>query len=340
MEVTSQPPHYHGHESGNTNQTTNSTIPQRRVPPPYPKSPPPAYFSRIAMNHDDRQSRVSSRPATRTATVTTPRGQAVSTSTPTDIDTEIPTEVVPFRSSSTRATSNARNAISRTTYSSQINRNTPSGVLVMNLQRNQRKEQSVLSVQNLDEETEYNSIEPTENKPESRISQKHIQVNGDNHFTPRPQNGRDSTTSRGTYILEHSTLERNDSRESKIENRQSRAKTNVSSRNSSLPDSRLSTRLESRLFYHIDCDSRTSTRIQSRASTNTGSQSRAHSIIHNPETVNDKENTATRGLFIKSRISDIVEEIQGDVSRGSSKGRNYVRLVERDEPVISNLDYV
>ncbi|XP_052060805.1 uncharacterized protein LOC127701059 [Mytilus californianus] len=313
VEGTSQPPHYHGQETDtNTSQQPPAPTQQNRhVPPPYPNTPPPAYYSRIGTRHEDRQ-----RSRTRNSIIES-RG-----SFHTD---DIQPEVTIIDSPSPSISPPVPAPIIEPSYSrnsntvSGMNTNIPLGLVAINNANNRNNsrihnEQRVLTIQDLESDEKEDTIGEIA-KPESRMSTK---------FSFYPNN-----SSRLSVHPEEKSPS--------IQN--SRTNTKMDKESPTKDESRLSTRCDTK---HVrNDDSRNSIKSERNSVNN---NSRMSSKIMHPVLKNDQSKTPNdnRGLFIKSRISIVPEDIGRDDinTRNSSHGRSYVRSVDPDERVVSNLDYV
>ncbi|VDI55149.1 Hypothetical predicted protein [Mytilus galloprovincialis] len=211
---------------------------------------------------------------------------------------------------------NSRNSNSIST----TNINVPLGLVEINNANNRnnsriRNEQRVLTIQDLESDDKEDTMGEV-SKPESRMSTK---------FSFYPNNA-----SRLSVHPEEKSPSMRNSRTSTKMNKESPTK----------HESRMSTISDTRNVTNKD--SRNSIKSETRNSVNNDSRVSSHimpSISNNEQTKipNDK-----RSLFIKSRISVVPEVLGRDdsITRNSSHGRSYVRSVDPDERVVSNLDYV
>ncbi|XP_071173081.1 probable serine/threonine-protein kinase tsuA [Mytilus edulis] len=318
VEGTSQPPHYHGQETDtnipqqpppSTQAPTHAprqapTQQNRYVPPPYPNSPPPAYYSRIGTRHENRHTS-----RTRNSTMESRSSFQTDEIQPEVTIVESPsTSIQPPATAPTIQQSNSRNSNSV----SRINTDIPLGLVAINNSNNRNNsrihnEQRVLTIQDLESDDKEDALGEI-SKPESRMSTK---------FSFYQNN-----VSRLSMHPEEKSPSMRNSRTSTKMNKESptisdtRNVTNKNSRNSIKSETRNSVNNESRVSSHI-----------------------MPSVSNNEQPRISNDN---RGLFIKSRISVVPEDLGRDdiITRNSSHGRSYVRSVDPDERVVSNLDYV
>lgn len=212
--------------------------------------------------------------------------------------------------------SNSRNS----NYVSTTNLIVPLGLVEINNANNRNNsrihnEQRVLTIEDLESDDKEDPMGEL-SKPESRMSTK---------FSFYPNNA----SRLSVHPEEKSPSMRN-----------SRTSTKMDNGSPTKHESRLSKRSDTRNVTNKD--SRNSIKSETRNSVNNESRVSSHTMqsvsnIDQPKTHNDN-----RGLFIKSGISVVPEDLGRDdiITRNSSHGRSYVRSVDPDERVVSNLDYV
>ncbi|XP_063440936.1 integrator complex subunit 6 homolog [Mytilus trossulus] len=326
VEGTSQPPHYHGQET-DTNipqqtqphtqtpthaPTQGPTQQNRYVPPPYPNSPPPAYFSRIGTRHEDRQTS-----RTRNSTIESRSSFHTDDIQPEVTIVESPSPSIPPPAPAPviqQSHSRSSNSVSTT------NINVPLGLVEINNANNRNNsrihnEQRILTIQDLESEEKEDTMGEI-SKPESRMSTKFsFYPNNASRLSVHPEEKSPSMqNSRTSTKTDKESRTKHESRMSTISD--TRNVTNKNSRNSIKSETRNSVNNESRVSSHI-----------------------MPSVSNNERTKIPNDN---RGMFIKSRVSVVPEDLGRDdiTTRNSSHGRSYVRSVDPDERVVSNLDYV
>ncbi|CAG2229521.1 unnamed protein product [Mytilus edulis] len=251
----------------------------RYVPPPYPNSPPPAYYSRIGTRQEDRQ-----RSMTRNSTIVSRSSFHTDDIQPevTSVNSPSPS-IPPPAPAPIIQQSNSRNSNSIST----TNINVPLGLVEINNANNRnnsriRNEQRVLTIQDLESDDKEDTMGEV-SKPESRMSTKFsFYPNNASRLSVHPEEKSPSMrNSRTSTKMNKESPTKHESRMSIISD--TRNVTNKDSRNSIKSETRNSVNNESRVSSHI-----------------------MPSVSNNeqPKTHNDN-----RGLFIKSRISVVPEDL-------------------------------